>query len=55
MIPLSVYVMVKSAAPVFILLGSFATGVERPSWRLVGIITMVAIGVLLAVYKPDDL
>ena len=53
MIPLSIYVMVKSAAPVFILIGSFAMGVEKPSWRLVGIIIMVAIGVLLAVYQPE--
>lgn len=53
MIPLSIYVMVKSAAPVFILIGSFVTGVEKPSWRLVGIIVMVAIGVLLAVYQPE--
>ena len=53
MIPLSVYVMVKSAAPVFILIGSFVTGTEKPSWRLVGIIALVAIGVLLAAYTPD--
>ena len=53
MIPLSVYVMVKSAAPIFILIGSFVTGVEKPSWKLFGIIAMVATGVLLSVYKPN--
>ncbi|XP_056177614.1 probable sugar phosphate/phosphate translocator At1g06470 isoform X2 [Syzygium oleosum] len=43
--------MCKSAAPIFLLLFAFAFRLESPSIKLLGIITVISVGILLAVAK----
>ncbi|KAI8616045.1 triose-phosphate transporter family-domain-containing protein, partial [Chytriomyces sp. MP71] len=48
-ISLSFYTMVKSGAPVFVLMFAFLFGLEKPTWKLTGIIAIIVSGVLLMV------
>lgn len=48
-ITLSFYTMVKSSAPLFLILFAFAYGIEKPSVRLFSIVTLIAFGVSLTV------
>ncbi|KAI8828135.1 triose phosphate transporter [Chytriomyces cf. hyalinus JEL632] len=48
-ISLSFYTMVKSGAPVFVLLFAFLFRLEKPTWKLTGIILIIVSGVLLMV------
>ncbi|KAI8589790.1 TPT-domain-containing protein [Geranomyces variabilis] len=53
-ITLSFYTMVKSAAPVFVLLFAFLFGLERPTWSLTSIIAIICFGVLLMVMNEAE-
>ena len=53
-VSLSVYVMVKSCSPIFILLASVMLGIERMSKELFTIIALIAGGVQMAIYKPSS-
>ncbi|KAJ3010550.1 Triose-phosphate Transporter [Thoreauomyces humboldtii] len=53
-ITLSFYTMVKSGAPVFVLLFAFLFGLERPTWSLTGIIAVICLGVLLMVTNEAE-
>ncbi|KAJ3209344.1 Triose-phosphate Transporter [Dinochytrium kinnereticum] len=48
-ISLSFYTMVKSGGPIFVLLFAFWFGLEKPTWKLTGIILIICLGVLLMV------
>ncbi|KAI9331950.1 triose-phosphate transporter family-domain-containing protein, partial [Obelidium mucronatum] len=48
-ISLSFYTMVKSGAPVFVLLFAFLFQLEKPTWKLTFIILLICSGVLLMV------
>ncbi|KAI9096991.1 triose-phosphate transporter family-domain-containing protein [Phlyctochytrium arcticum] len=48
-ITLSFYTMVKSSAPVFVLLFAFLFRLERPTWSLSGIILVISFGMFLMV------
>ncbi|KAJ3025288.1 UNVERIFIED_CONTAM: Triose-phosphate Transporter [Siphonaria sp. JEL0065] len=48
-ISLSFYTMVKSGAPVFVLLFAFLFRLEKPTWKLTSIILLICSGVLLMV------
>ncbi|KAJ3072126.1 hypothetical protein HDU98_004182, partial [Podochytrium sp. JEL0797] len=48
-ISLSFYTMVKSGAPVFVLLFAFLFKLEKPTYKLTGIILLICSGVLLMV------
>jgi drug/metabolite transporter (DMT)-like permease len=43
--------MVKSSAPVFILLFAFLFKLEKPTWTLTGVISIICLGVLLMVME----
>ncbi|KAI8904954.1 triose phosphate transporter [Powellomyces hirtus] len=53
-ITLSFYTMVKSGAPVFVLLFAFLFGLERPTWTLTGVIAVICFGVLLMVMNEAE-
>ncbi|XP_078429243.1 nucleotide/sugar transporter family protein [Wolffia australiana] len=46
--------MCKSASPIFLLLFAFAFRLESPSFKLLGIILIISLGVLLAVSKETE-
>ncbi|XAR49519.1 hypothetical protein NMG60_11032752 [Bertholletia excelsa] len=46
--------MCKSAAPIFLLLFAFAFRLESPSFKLLGIIFVISIGILLTVAKETE-
>uniref|UniRef100_A0A7N0TMI5 Sugar phosphate transporter domain-containing protein n=1 Tax=Kalanchoe fedtschenkoi TaxID=63787 RepID=A0A7N0TMI5_KALFE len=46
--------MCKSAAPIFLLLFAFSFRLETPSYKLLGIILVISIGILLTVSKETD-
>ncbi|KAJ3671019.1 hypothetical protein LUZ60_008445 [Juncus effusus] len=46
--------MCKSAGPIFILLFAFAFRLEKPSFKLLGIMFVISIGVLLSVAKATE-
>lgn len=46
--------MCKSSAPVFLLLFAFAFKLETPSFKLLGIILVISIGVMLTVAKSEE-
>jgi len=48
-ISLSMYTMVKSSAPIFVMLSSFIFGLEKPNLQLILIITIIALGTILTV------
>jgi solute carrier family 35, member C2 len=48
-ISLSMYTMVKSSAPIFVMLSSFIFGLEKPNLQLILIITIIAFGTVLTV------
>ncbi|KAJ3037533.1 Triose-phosphate Transporter [Rhizophlyctis rosea] len=48
-ISLSFYTMVKSGAPVFVLLFAFLFRLEKPTWTLLSIILLIVSGVLLMI------
>ncbi|KAJ3117691.1 Triose-phosphate Transporter [Nowakowskiella sp. JEL0407] len=53
-ISLSFYTMVKSAAPVFVLLFAFMFGLEKPTLRLLGVILVIVVGVVLMVVAQSN-
>ncbi|KAJ3113432.1 Triose-phosphate Transporter [Phlyctochytrium bullatum] len=53
-ITLSFYTMVKSGAPVFVLLFAFWFGLEKPTWTLTGIIMLICFGVVLMVVHETN-
>ncbi|KAJ3096971.1 Triose-phosphate Transporter [Phlyctochytrium planicorne] len=53
-ISLSFYTMVKSGAPVFVVLFAFWFGLERPTWTISGIIMIICLGVLLMVIHETN-
>ena len=55
LIPLSVYTMVKSATPVFVLVLSFAMGLNKVSARLVGVVALIVAGEILTVKSPTEI
>ena len=55
LVPLSIYTMVKSATPVFVLVLSFAMGLARPSLRLVAVVTLITLGEMLTVKSPQHI
>ncbi|KAK6917941.1 Sugar phosphate transporter domain [Dillenia turbinata] len=46
--------MCKSAAPIFLLLFAFAFRLESPSFKLMGIILVISLGILLTVAKETE-
>ncbi|KAL9680093.1 hypothetical protein QQ045_017969 [Rhodiola kirilowii] len=46
--------MCKSAAPIFLLIFAFSFRLETPSFKLLGIILVISIGILLTVSKETD-
>ncbi|KAI8800458.1 triose-phosphate transporter family-domain-containing protein [Cladochytrium replicatum] len=48
-ISLSFYTMVKSGAPVFVVLFAFLFKLEKPTFRLLGVICIIVVGVILMV------
>ncbi|KAJ0112203.1 hypothetical protein Patl1_02580 [Pistacia atlantica] len=46
--------MCKSAAPIFLILFAFAFRLESPSFKLLGIIVVISVGILLTVAKETD-
>lgn len=46
--------MCKSAAPIFLLLFAFAFRLESPSFKLLGIIVVISIGILLTVARDTE-
>ena len=48
-ITLSFYVMCKSTTPIFLLIFAIAWGIEKPSWGLAGVVTVITGGLLLLV------
>ncbi|XP_041992290.1 probable sugar phosphate/phosphate translocator At1g06470 [Salvia splendens] len=46
--------MCKSAAPIFLLLFAFAFRLESPSFKLLGIMTVISVGVLLTVAREAE-
>ncbi|KAJ3144356.1 Triose-phosphate Transporter [Irineochytrium annulatum] len=53
-ISLSFYTMVKSGAPVFVLLFAFLFKLEKPTWSLTGIILIICFGMVLMVLHQTD-
>ncbi|KAI8853923.1 triose-phosphate transporter family-domain-containing protein [Chytridium lagenaria] len=53
-ITLSFYTMVKSGAPVFVLIFAFWFGLEKPTWKLTAIISIICLGVLLMVIHETN-
>lgn len=53
-ISVSFATMVKSGAPVFLLLFAFAFKLEVPSFKLMGIIVVISLGVMLTVAKETE-
>lgn len=49
-ITLTFYTMVKSSTPVFVLGWAYIFKIERITWKLVGVIIVIAAGELLTVY-----
>ncbi|KAI8824505.1 triose-phosphate transporter family-domain-containing protein [Fimicolochytrium jonesii] len=54
LITLSFYTMVKSGAPVFVLLFAFLFKLERPTWSLSAVIAVICLGVLLMVVNEGQ-
>lgn len=52
-VALSLYTMIKSSSPIFILLTSFAFGLEKPKLNLIVIIIIIASGIMLAAIPPN--
>lgn len=52
-VALSLYTMIKSSSPIFILLTSFAFGLEKPKLNLIIIISIIASGIMLAAIPPN--
>ncbi|KAJ3212627.1 Triose-phosphate Transporter [Entophlyctis luteolus] len=48
-ISLSFYTMIKSGAPVFVLMFAFLFKLEKPTWKLTGVILLICTGVALMV------
>lgn len=48
-VSLTLYTMIKSGVPVFVLGFSFLLGLEKPSWKLAGVIALICLGVLIMV------
>lgn len=49
-ITLSFYVMCKSTTPLFLLFFAIAWGIEKPSWSLAAVVSVISAGLLLLVY-----
>lgn len=49
-ITLSFYVMCKSTTPLFLLSFAIAWGLERPSWSLAAVVTVISAGLILLVF-----
>lgn len=49
-ITLSFYVMCKSTTPLFLLVFAIAWGIEKPSWSLAAVVSVITAGLLLLVY-----
>lgn len=49
LITLSFYTMCKSTTPVFLLSFAFIWGIERPSWSLAGVVSVICSGLVLLV------
>ncbi|KAL4448483.1 hypothetical protein ABPG75_005702 [Micractinium tetrahymenae] len=49
-ITLSFYVMCKSTTPLFLLVFAIAWGIEKPSWSLAAVVSVISAGLLLLVY-----
>ena len=46
--------MVKSSAPIFVLLFAFLFKLEKPTGKLIGVIFIIFVGVLLMVMEETD-
>lgn len=53
-ITITFYTMVKSSTPVFVLGWAYLFGIERITWRLVGVIVVIALGEFLTVAGEVD-
>lgn len=49
-ISLSFYTMVKSCAPIFVLIFAFMMGLEKPNFTLFGIIAFIGVGIVFTVW-----
>ncbi|KAL4438191.1 hypothetical protein ABPG77_010552 [Micractinium sp. CCAP 211/92] len=49
-ITLSFYVMCKSTTPLFLLVFAIAWGIEKPSWSLAAVVSVISAGLLLLVF-----
>eukprot|EP00877_Chromochloris_zofingiensis_P007804 jgi/Chrzof1/3277/Cz12g19080.t1 len=54
LITMSFYTMCKSTTPIFLLTFAFIWGLERPSWELAGVVTVIVTGLLLLVYGESE-
>jgi solute carrier family 35 protein C2 len=50
---ISFYTMVKSSTPIFVLGWAYILGIERITWRLVGVICVIAIGEFFTVFGEE--
>lgn len=53
-ITITFYTMVKSSTPVFVLGWAYVFGIERITWRLIGVIVVIAMGEFLTVAGEVD-
>lgn len=53
-ITITFYTMVKSSTPVFVLGWAYLFGIERITWRLIGVIVVIAVGEFLTVAGEVD-
>jgi len=53
-ITLTFYTMIKSSTPVFVLLFAFLFSLEKPSFKLVGIIVIIVFGVFIMVMEETE-
>mmetsp|Transcript_16148 Transcript_16148/g.24691 ORF Transcript_16148/g.24691 Transcript_16148/m.24691 type:complete len:453 (-) Transcript_16148:22-1380(-) len=55
LVPISVYTIVKSATPLFVLIMSFSMGLAKPSVRLCLVMLLITAGEVLTVKKHEEL
>eukprot|EP00803_Ostreobium_quekettii_P001878 evm.model.scf_188.11 EVM.evm.TU.scf_188.11 scf_188:101557-108626(-) len=53
-ITVSFYTMCKSTTPMFLLMFAFLMGLEKPSWRLAGVVAVISTGILLLVFGEAE-
>lgn len=53
-VSLSLYTMVKSSSPMFVLICAFFLGLETPSWHLASIIGIIGVGTILTVWDSIE-